>query len=412
MSSVALNSEAVSKPTALNRNRIPTVLLLGNDDRVMLAVARGLGRHAIKVHVGWCDQNSPVLKSRYVDRHHSLPAYHSEDSSWIEDLNELVERMQFDLVIPCNDFAVIPLQTNRKQLTDQAKWYLISDDGFATAFDKSRTSDLARSLGVKLPREIELSPTQITRLNEASLPLSDGESLLEFPVYLKPKSSITREDVANKRAAERIESAAELLASLRDTCPTDGVLIQEAFAGVGVGVEVLAANGEILMRLQHRRLRETIDGGSTYRETIAEIPELTSATRKMVRALEYTGVAMFEFRYQPESGDWVFLEINARFWGSLPLALAAGANFPLALYRLIVESETVFQSNYQVGCRCRNLIADLRTYRKQRSTKLHLGRLLCGRDHFDFFATDDLQPQLASLSEFAKNLIGKLAKKK
>jgi protein-tyrosine-phosphatase len=40
---------------------------------------------------------------------------------------------------------------------------------------------------------------------------------------------------------------------------------------------------------------------------------------------------MFEFRVDRSGGRHVLLEVNPRFWGSLPLAVAAGADFP-ALY--------------------------------------------------------------------------------
>ena len=45
-----------------------------------------------------------------------------------------------------------------------------------------------------------------------------------------------------------------------------------------------------------------------------------------LKELNYSGVAMIEYKLNPETGDWVFIEINARFWGSLPLAVAAGAD--------------------------------------------------------------------------------------
>jgi len=384
------------------------VLLLGNDDRVLLAVSRGLGREGISVHVGWCDANSSALTSRYVSRFHSIPPYSPESDDWLESLNRLVQTEVFDLVIPCNDFAVIPLQSERARLHSETNWYLINQEAFGIAFDKSETSRLARELGISTPQEYSITYDQaIDTATKSEVSDINGRQL-QFPIYLKPRSSITQEDVENKRSAQRVETAAELAEKLSDDCPLDGLLIQESFTGVGIGVEVLANEGEILMQLQHRRLRETIDGGSTYRETIAEIPELGSATEKLVRRLNYTGVAMFEYRYCPQTKDWVFLEINARFWGSLPLAISSGANFPFALYELLVNDRREFDSSYVIGVRCRNLIKDLRAFRKQKPSKLHLWRLLLAKDHLDFLARDDWRPQLVNLAELAKSLFGKV----
>ena len=44
-----------------------------------------------------------------------------------------------------------------------------------------------------------------------------------------------------------------------------------------------------------------------------------------------TGVAMVEYRYDPASRRYVFMEINGRFWGSLQLAIDAGVDFPALL---------------------------------------------------------------------------------
>ena len=40
---------------------------------------------------------------------------------------------------------------------------------------------------------------------------------------------------------------------------------------------------------------------------------------------------MVEYRHDPLSGQYWLMEVNGRFWGSLPLATAAGADFPTML---------------------------------------------------------------------------------
>ena len=399
--------QSMSDQSLTQRIATKKVLLLGNDDRVLLAVARGLGREGIVVHAAWCDETSAALKSRYVRQFHRIPQYSPTCHEWLDTLNRLTQTEDFDLVIPCNDYAVVPLQRARNSLCCQHHWYLINDEAFQVAFDKGKTSVVAESLGINTPREYSLSHDEICELCRQPEVTEINAQPLRFPVYVKPRSSITQYDVKNKRAAERIESPTELANKLRDDCPPDGLLIQESFSGDGVGVEVLAKDGKILMQLQHRRLRETIDGGSTYRETIDAIPELSEATCKLLQRLKYTGVAMFEYRYCSSSKEWVFLEINARFWGSLPLAVASGANFPLALYELIVHDRQNFESSYTVGKRCRNLIKDIRAFRKQQNSAFDLRSLLLGRDHLDFLASDDWRPQMADLFQFIASVLDK-----
>src|SRR6185503_6339152 len=114
-------------------------------------------------------------------------------------------------------------------------------------------------------------------------------------------------------------------------------------------------DGQVLSAFQHARIHETTEWGSSYRRSVAISPELLEASQRLMQAIRYTGVAMAEFIVNPKSGQWVFLEINGRFWGSLPLAVAAGADFPYYLYRLLVEDNRDLPTDYRLGVRCRNL---------------------------------------------------------
>src|SRR5436309_4883105 len=76
-------------------------------------------------------------------------------------------------------------------------------------------------------------------------------------------------------------------------------------------------------------------------------------------ALRYTGVAMVEFKIDLPTGRWILVEINGRFWGSLPLAIAAGADFPYWLYQMMVEGRRDFPREYAIGIYARNTSQDL-----------------------------------------------------
>jgi protein-tyrosine-phosphatase len=72
----------------------------------------------------------------------------------------------------------------------------------------------------------------------------------------------------------------------------------------------------------------------------------------------YTGVAMFEFKRNP-SGQWILLEVNARPWGSLPLPVALGVDFPYRWYQLLVDGVETPPVEYRVGVYGRNLMPDM-----------------------------------------------------
>jgi protein-tyrosine-phosphatase len=58
----------------------------------------------------------------------------------------------------------------------------------------------------------------------------------------------------------------------------------------------------------------------------------------LVRAAGWHGVAMVEFKLDEVTGECRLMEVNGRFWGSLPLAVAAGADFPYYLVELLTRN--------------------------------------------------------------------------
>src|SRR5262245_29884816 len=97
------------------------VLVLGDDDRPLIGVVRSLGRKGIEVHLAWCPSQSLVRRSRYVKCIHELPGYSETSAEWRRALVELMRREQFDLVIPCDDPVLIPLQRYRRELEEHGR---------------------------------------------------------------------------------------------------------------------------------------------------------------------------------------------------------------------------------------------------------------------------------------------------
>src|SRR3989338_1102482 len=53
------------------------------------------------------------------------------------------------------------------------------------------------------------------------------------------------------------------------------------------------------------------------------------------------------------------MEINGRFWGSLPLAAFAGIDFPKALIEMLTEAHLSVQDNYKIGFFSRKVSSDV-----------------------------------------------------
>jgi protein-tyrosine-phosphatase/predicted ATP-grasp superfamily ATP-dependent carboligase len=325
-------------------------LVLGSDTRSFLSVIRSLGRAGLEVHVAWCPLNSASLRSRYVRAVHSIPYYRPGDLGWIDAFNELLCRFEFDLVVPCDDASLLPLQLYRDQLVRTDCIYLLSDEAHRITSDKQRTYEVARELNISLPRQVVAS----TRAELDAAVRDFG-----LPVIVKPPRSAESDDPQARRFVKKVRGS-EDFALVAASIANGPLLVQEYFRGIGVGVETLCRDGEVLVAFQHERVHEPLlGGGSTYRRSVPLNPELVQATRRLMKAVEYTGVCMVEFRFNPESHKWVLIETNGRFWGSLPLALAAGVDFPRYLYEMLKHGRKEFSSSYRSNLYCRNWLMDL-----------------------------------------------------
>lgn len=384
------------------------VLVLGENSQSFLSVIRSLGRKNIEVHTAWCPKDSLALYSRYIYKNHIIAPY-SLAGEWKKDLIDLMKQEQFDLVIPTNDQTIIPLQKNRQELEKYGRIYLLDDDVFQTVFDKKLSNDLAKSLGLNLAKEMKA-----TSLSDVDMILSN----FSFPIVLKPQASFQENDLVNRNYVRIAQDREDLLSYLTALFSRGEVLVQEFFWGKGIGIEILAQKGEILYAFSHERVHEPLWGGaSSYRKSTKINPELLAASQKLIKALNYTGVAMLEYKVNPITGKWIFIEINGRFWGSLPLSLSSGADFPYYLYEMLVKGKSNFPADYKKEFFCRNTWQDIGWLKKNlRADKNNqqlltvslkkllgeLGNIFRLKEYNDTLVGDDFRPGLAELGQIVK----------
>jgi protein-tyrosine-phosphatase/predicted ATP-grasp superfamily ATP-dependent carboligase len=379
------------------------VLVLGNDTRSFLATVRSLGRAGLDVHAAPFGFRSPALRSRYISHIHWLPYYIAGSGEWLESITALLESEGFDLVIPCDERTLIPLHLHAAQLSRLSPLAIPGAPAIDIYFDKHLTRELAHSLGIPVAfgRLIEPGDTAASLIAEAGLPLA-----------VKPAQSYVASRLFSRNqvviASDR-QTLEEALLAARQT----KYLFEVLFEGRGVGVSVLASKGAVLQAFEHWRVRE-LAGSSYYRVSAPASPALTDAVVKMVRAVDFTGIAMFEFRLNEANGTWVLLEVNARPWGSLPLPVALGVDFPYRWYQLLVEGVETPPVPYRLGVYGRNLLPDLRQVAARakvlRGQPLRLagfvarsvaeyGRVFIGREKNDVLVSDDPKPGLMEFKE-------------
>lgn len=144
-----------------------------------------------------------------------------------------------------------------------------------------------------------------------------GELRTHAPVASPPPAVV-------RRAVDREET---LAAATRSGVP---VFHPGAAFGDTVGLGVLLHRGAVVASFQQRRIRELppAGGAAVVVESEPVDPAVLDHATRLLRELGWEGAAMVEFRRDTRAGRIALAGVTGHFWGSLPLAIRAGVDFP------------------------------------------------------------------------------------
>jgi predicted ATP-grasp superfamily ATP-dependent carboligase len=387
-----------------------------------LSIIRSLGRSGHIVVAADSARRSLGFSSRYAAARLRYPVPNESPEELVECLLHAARLHGIDLIVPVTEVVILPLDRSRARFADVCALALPGHSALATALDKEASRALAASLGIPVPRTVVVHTVSEAR---------EHAQQLGWPVVLKPTSSMSfRSGGVGRLDAFRVSYADSMAALEQQMAALEGrsaVMLQEYCSGEGHGVELAVDAGVPVAVFQHRRLREVpfTGGASSFRESVPLDPQLFEYSSRLLAALEWTGVAMVEFKLG-ERGPRL-MEVNGRVWGSLPLAVKSGVDFPGWLVNLYLPGRTaprILQTGYSVGVRSRQLDLELvwiasvlRRARRyaflptppRRAALAAAIRLLDPRDGYDTFARDDIRPGLVDLGRSLAKVVRKVS---
>ena len=333
------------------------VLVLDGNQNQSVAAIRSLARAGHTAYAGESSSWSKAGWSRSCSGTVSYPSPKEQADAFVEAIVGFARQHPGIFVLPMTEATTLPLSANRDVLISaKARLALPDHNTVLRAFDKDETTRLAASLGVAVPKTVVVENPQQAR---------DACASVKFPVVLKPRASeeITQSGTVRTGGRPRYaRTSTEFDEAYRDVSGRSAaVLIQEFVPGEGTGYFALMNQGKLRAEFAHRRIRDVYPtgSGSAVRVSVDPDPEIRRASLSILSALCWHGVAMVEFRKQPGSPP-VFMEVNGRFWHSLPLACYAGVDFPALLARMIESGDVEPPPEYRRGVRCRWFLGDAR----------------------------------------------------
>jgi predicted ATP-grasp superfamily ATP-dependent carboligase len=406
-------SAADTPQPAAGRQR--TVIITDAGHSVSIPFIRSFAQHGWRVVAASHERGSLGFRSRYAHRRLVYAWPGRRPGEFVASIARSAQQADADLVVPLSEAAVMALDANRERLPAGCQVAIPSTSALAVAMDRHRTMTLAHELGVPTPAsQLVSSPGEALR---AALKI-DGPYVLKLARGFQEQGTRYAASLADV-----LDQARRIMGGGQQ------ILVQQYVAGHGVGVNLLMSAGRPLLAFQHRRLREVpVSGGpSALRESVPLDPCMYRDAVRMLEALDWTGLAMVEFRVS--ENRYRLMEINGRAWGSLPLASAAGVDFPAALARLYEHPEGAGRAEmpaYAVGVRSRNLYLDVvwalsvilrrpasrfAAWPPRRDGFRALVQLLDPRIHFDVQSRDDPAPGMVELGRLLRFLARRLVRR-
>jgi predicted ATP-grasp superfamily ATP-dependent carboligase len=230
-------------------------------------------------------------------------------------------------------------------------------DLLAQAFDKVRTLEAAQACGVEAPP---------TRVPSSMAEARDAAHALGFPCVVKSRFSnawdghgfVADPGPGYAKSLEDLEAAVQARRQ-GDHWP----IIQGFVPGTGKGVFALFDHGRPIAWFAHERLRDVrpSGSGSSLRRSAVLDERLRLPAERLLSQLRWHGPAMVEFRDDGDHAPYL-IEVNGRFWGSLQLAVTAGADFPHWWAEVVLGRGVAEAPSYRQGVTVRWVWGDVKRF--------------------------------------------------
>ncbi|RKY12507.1 MAG: hypothetical protein DRP65_00950 [Planctomycetota bacterium] len=282
--------------------------------------------------------------SRYVNRY---ICYNPQSNFGIEHycsvLLEEIRKHKYDLLIPIGSWSVECVSKYAEQINHYTKTIVADNKKIRMALNKRLSHDFVASIGVPVPTTF--FPQKIEEIESFS-------AKVKYPVVIKAIMETGGSIVDYAYDQSDLQNKYNLMCR-ENSFSTDNLpMLQEYIDGTGWGFFALYQNGVCKQVFMHRRIREFPPSGgfSCCAESVFN-EELKYYGLKILDHLKWHGIVMVEFRRRRADNKFFFLELNPKFWGSLELALASGANFPDLIARIAAGEESGYSETYNVGLR-------------------------------------------------------------
>jgi predicted ATP-grasp superfamily ATP-dependent carboligase len=281
-----------------------------------LAAVRALASAGWAVGVAAPDSRGLALWSRRCYRTHQVPPLHRSVDAFVEGVAQAVRVGGYDVVFGSGEAEVLALSAARDALG--ARFPHGPHTSVLRALDKVELSADATAVGIAVP---EVVPVEAVP-DEATPVVVKARLHARPEVPGAPPRIDTTVAVGRTAARRKVEAIRALGGEPQVQLFHSGRLTAYA------AVRGRSGQGIVADSWQHAsRIWPPDAGASSRAETVRGDEELTRRAEALLDRLDWFGLAELQF-LAGDDGVHRLIDLNGRFYGSLSLAVAAGANLP------------------------------------------------------------------------------------
>lgn len=235
----------------------------------------------------------------------------ADNHSFIDRLNEIVEKYGVNLLLPTSGFDIYPYSEFRDQLIKRGAFPVVSDmDSLVTCKDKMLTYDRLKS-----KFDLPFTTTDPTEINS-------------FPVMAKPRYGKGSRDIMR---LDNTDDIGYVTSKMKD------LIFQEFLPGTEYTIDVLSDLDKKAI-LAVPRIRIQTKAGISTKGRILKNRRIEEECKQIADFIGIKGPCCIQMK-EDANGIIKLVEINPRMGGGTIFTTLAGANFPMMLIDMVEHKQ-------------------------------------------------------------------------
>jgi hypothetical protein len=297
--------------------KIATVALYGEFGSATLTAARSFRDAGIGVVVLEIGSGKPSVWSSAVRFTASMPPGEAGTPAGISRLNNFIQQTNAQALLPFWDPQILWLAANQDSLPSGCKLLMSSKEALGAVQSKHDQLQVAQRCGFSVLPTWELSQADdVCRIDQAA-----------YPVCLRPSAP---QGVTPTFRVAVLRSPSELKAFLAGrTWGPEPLLVQTFLSHPSVVIHGVRSESGELLALEGFIAPMKFEGFSLELRPFRMDEKIVECCRNFLNEVGITGPFHFDLLYCAETGDFYYLEINARLGGTTDKVFRLGFDEPL-----------------------------------------------------------------------------------